>query len=138
MIGKNRAGGFHTSPTATYPPGMCTFLAERIYGDFTGRKSATYGGDVAPPQVHRGPTKTRKTTTFDKTRRSKAGRYGMSRRKEAEGTAEQTAANAYVKDMILAPLARAATTCVNASDCAVAKDEGRKMDAVSTFLGDTL
>ena len=31
MIGRNRKGGFHTSPTAAYPPGMCKFLATRIF-----------------------------------------------------------------------------------------------------------
>ena len=31
MIGRNKKGGFHTAPTAAYPPGMCEFLAKKIF-----------------------------------------------------------------------------------------------------------
>ena len=35
VIGRNAKGGFHTAPTAAYPPGMCKFLAERIFRHFS-------------------------------------------------------------------------------------------------------
>ena len=34
MIRRTAQGGFHTSPTASYPVGMCEFLALRIMQDF--------------------------------------------------------------------------------------------------------
>ena len=35
MIGLNDKGGFNTSPTAAYPPGMCSAIANWIFHDFT-------------------------------------------------------------------------------------------------------
>jgi hypothetical protein len=40
MIGTNEKGGFHTSPTAAYPPPMCSFIAERIFNDWRQSLSA--------------------------------------------------------------------------------------------------
>ena len=44
---------------------MCKFLAERIFGDFIGRNSSTFGGEVVPP-AHRGVAPSRTTQSFNR------------------------------------------------------------------------
>jgi hypothetical protein len=44
MIGRSKSGGFHTSPTAAYPAGMCAFIANRIFDDCVKNIGATKGG----------------------------------------------------------------------------------------------
>jgi hypothetical protein len=43
MIGRRSDGGFNTSPTAAYPEGMCSFLADRLLADFLGVPLSTFG-----------------------------------------------------------------------------------------------
>ena len=81
MIGRNRKGGFNTSPTAAYPPGMCRFIAARILDDFLEGKKAKFGkaptsGFGGADKLHRGqastpsntPTSTPTTRTKDRER----------------------------------------------------------------------
>ena len=50
MIGRNKKGGFNTSPTAVYPPRMCRFLATRIFSHWQGhlRTHPPYGDGRTP------------------------------------------------------------------------------------------
>lgn len=52
MIGTLPGGGFATSPTAAYPPGMCKFLAWHIFNDFMhngrGKSVSACGGGYSP------------------------------------------------------------------------------------------
>ena len=44
MIGRTKRGGFHTSPTAAYPDGMCAFIAKTIFDDwFNSLGKTSYG-----------------------------------------------------------------------------------------------
>ena len=50
MIGRNSRGGFHTAPTAAYPPGMCRFLATVIFREWLNyiQKLSTCGMGETP------------------------------------------------------------------------------------------
>ena len=43
-IGRDEKGGFKTSPTATYPDGMCHWIAKLIFDDWTSRLPLRRGG----------------------------------------------------------------------------------------------
>ena len=60
-IGRNRKGGFNTSPFAAYPPGMCLFLALRIFRDFVDRHKSSDGGGEDPARTLRLMAETAKT-----------------------------------------------------------------------------
>ena len=69
MIGKAKGGGFNTSPTAAYPPGMCEFLARRIFQNFVDHLESPGGGGrpSVRPRVQ-GSTTTSTTTTTHSSR----------------------------------------------------------------------
>jgi hypothetical protein len=54
MIGRGKSGGFNTAPTAAYPPGMCEFIAKRMFNHWYNRavvtklKKSPYGGGSPP------------------------------------------------------------------------------------------
>ena len=82
-IGRNRKGGFNTSPFAAYPPGMCIFLALRIFKDFVDRhKSSDGGGEDHARRTLRlmaNTAKARRASIFGKsTRRTRISPTGRS------------------------------------------------------------
>ena len=60
MIGQLPGGGYATSHTAAYPPGMCLFLARHIYDDFMKHnpraRSQPFGGGRLRQALTPGPT----------------------------------------------------------------------------------
>ena len=56
-IGTDEQGGFHTSPTAAYPPPMCEWIATKIYRDWVSSLSRPQrGGRLTPRTTRRAPT----------------------------------------------------------------------------------
>jgi hypothetical protein len=75
MIGRSKSGGVHTSLTAAYPPGMCSFIAKRIYDDWVKSIVTTKGGVGALGPAGKLRTDGRSTaTTADTTTRVPSSR----------------------------------------------------------------
>lgn len=59
MIGRNAKGGFHTSPTAAYPPGLCRFVALLIFMNWSRQKGVSTPCGGAEPSLPASATSAR-------------------------------------------------------------------------------